>query len=55
MKLVSFGEINIGISFWALLIFVVIDIYVAKNINITEMWLLRDRVFKDMEGKHGNS
>ena len=44
VKLISFGQIHIGISFWALMIFVAIDIYVTKNICISELWMLRKRI-----------
>jgi len=44
VKLISFGQIHIGISFWALMIFVLTDIYITKNIHISEIWMLRKRV-----------
>ncbi len=44
VKLISFGQIHIGISFWALMVFVLIDIYITKNIHISEIWMLRKKV-----------
>ncbi|PHS40367.1 MAG: paraquat-inducible membrane protein A [Sulfurovum sp.] len=44
VKLVSFGQMHIGIAFWALMIFVAIDIYITKNIHISEIWMLRKRI-----------
>jgi len=45
VKLIAFGQIHIGISFWALMIFVMIDIYITKNIQLHEIWMLRKRIF----------
>ena len=49
VKLISFGQIHIGISFWALMIFVLIDIYITKSIHISEIWMLRKRVLLSKE------
>ena len=48
VKLVAFGQIHIGVSFWALMAFVMIDIYISKSIRIPEIWMLRNRItFKE--------
>jgi len=48
VKLVAFGQIHIGVSFWALMAFVMIDIYISKSIRIPEIWMLRKRItFKE--------
>ncbi len=44
VKLVAFGQIHIGIAFWALMIFVMIDIYITKSIHLSEIWMLRKRI-----------
>jgi len=44
VKLIAFGQIHIGISFWALMIFVLIDIYITKSIHLSEIWMLRKRI-----------
>jgi len=44
VKLIAFGQIHIGIAFWALMVFVLIDIYITKNIQISEIWMLRKRI-----------
>jgi paraquat-inducible protein A len=50
VKLIAFGQIHIGISFWALMAFVIIDVYITKSINIAEIWMLRDKILiKDQE------
>ena len=44
VKLVAFGQIHIGVSFWALMIFVLIDVYITKSIHLSEIWMLRKRI-----------
>ena len=44
VKLIAFGQIHIGISFWALMAFVLIDIYITKNLHISEIWILRKKI-----------
>jgi len=44
VKLIAFGQIHIGISFWALMVFVLIDIYITKSIQLSEIWMLRKRI-----------
>ena len=41
VKLVAFGQIQIGIAFWALMVFVLIDVYITKRIRLSEIWMLR--------------
>jgi len=45
VKLIGYAQIHMGIAFWALIVFVLIDIYVTRSIHITEIWMLRKRVF----------
>lgn len=45
VKLVAFGQINIGIAFWALMIFILIDVYITKRISLFELWMQRKRIF----------
>ena len=44
VKLVAFGQLHIGIAFWALMVFVLIDVYITKRIRISELWILRKRI-----------
>jgi len=44
VKLIAFGQIHIGMAFWALMIFVMIDIYLTKNIHLSEIWMFRKRI-----------
>lgn len=53
VKLVAFGQMHIGIAFWALMIFVAIDIYITKNIHIAEIWMLRKKILLQGD-KNGN-
>jgi len=45
VKLIGYAEIHMGIAFWALMAFVLIDLYIAKTMHISELWMLRKRIF----------
>ena len=45
VKLIGYAQIEIGTAFWALLIFVLLDFYITKTIHISEVWMLRKRVY----------
>ena len=45
VKLIAFGQIHIGISFWALMLSVLLDVYISKNIHISELWYMRKKIF----------
>ena len=47
VKLIAFGQIHIGVSFWALMTFVLLDIYISKSIRISEIWILREKLFPE--------
>lgn len=47
VKLIGYVQIDMGIAFWALIIFVLLDLYITKTIHISEMWMLRERVYFD--------
>ncbi len=51
VKLIGYAQIHMGISFWALMIFVIIDLYIVKRINLSELWMMRKRILenKDIE------
>ena len=46
VKLIGYVQIHMGVSFWALIAFVFIDIYLNKNIHLSEIWMLRKRLFQ---------
>ncbi len=46
VKLMSMLEIYMGISFWALTIFVIIDLYMTRSIHIGELWRLKKTIYK---------
>jgi len=46
VKLIGYAEIHFGISFWALVLFVIIDIYMSKNISMIALWGLKERVYE---------
>ncbi|MDQ7085429.1 MAG: paraquat-inducible protein A [Sulfurovum sp.] len=45
VKLIGYAQIHIGVAFWALLVFVLIDVYLVKRIQIFEIWMLHKRIF----------
>ncbi len=45
VKLIGYAEINFGISFWALILFVLTDLYLTKKISIITLWELKERVY----------
>lgn len=51
VKLIGYAQIHMGISFWALIFFVLIDLYITKMIKVSEIWMLRKRVYdkKDID------
>ncbi len=46
VKLLGIADIHLGVSFWALIIFVLIDIYFTRNIHLRELWMLRKQVYQ---------
>jgi len=48
VKLIGYMQIHFGVSFWALALFVLLDIYLSKSVHIGELWELRFRIY---EGK----
>ena len=51
VKLIAFGQVHIGVSFWALMIFVVIDVYITKRIRLVDLWMLRKRTLLNNENR----
>ncbi|NOR55506.1 MAG: paraquat-inducible protein A [Sulfurovum sp.] len=49
VKLIGLAQIHMGISFWTLIVFVGIDIYIVKQIHISELWMLRKRLLLDKD------
>ncbi len=45
VKLIGYAQIYMGASFWTLIIFVLIDLYINKRIQLSEIWMLRKRIF----------
>ena len=45
VKLIGYAQIHMGIAFWALIFFVLFDLYITKTIHISEIWMLRKRIF----------
>jgi paraquat-inducible protein A len=51
VKLIGYAQIHIGIAFWALMIFVLIDLYIVKRIHLSELWMLRKRILLNGDKK----
>lgn len=51
VKLIGYAQIHMGISFWALMVFVMIDLYIVKRIHLSDLWMLRERVLLDEDKK----
>jgi len=47
VKLIGYAQIHMGVAFWALVIFVLIDLYITKYIHLSEIWMLRKRIYED--------
>jgi len=51
VKLIGYAQIHIGIAFWALMIFVLIDLYLVKRIHLFDIWMLRKKIQFDEDTK----
>jgi len=49
VKLIGYMEIHFGLSFWALILFMILDAYLSKSLNIGELWELRERIYRDKD------
>ncbi len=47
VKLIGYMQVHFGLSFWALVLFMILDIYLSKNVHIGELWELRNRIYCD--------
>ncbi len=45
VKLTGYLQIEIGVSFWSLVAFVLFDVYLVKSMRIDQLWELRYRIF----------
>ena len=46
VKLIGYAQIHMGTAFWALIMFVLIDLYITRMIHISEVWMLRRRIYE---------
>lgn len=51
VKLIGYAQIHMGIAFWALMVFVLIDLYIVKRIHLSEIWMLRKRILLSEDTK----
>ncbi|SFV62918.1 Paraquat-inducible protein A [hydrothermal vent metagenome] len=47
VKLFGIATIHMGTSFWTLFAFVLIDIYMTRNIHLGELWTLKQNLYHD--------
>ena len=47
VKLFGIAQIHMGISFVALVAFVLFDTYITRNIHLGELWVLRRKVYQE--------
>jgi paraquat-inducible protein A len=45
VKLIGYAQIELGVSFWALVAFILLDIYLTKAIRLADIWDLWDETF----------
>jgi len=51
VKLIGYAQIHMGIAFWALIIFVLLDLYITRTIHVSEIWMLRKRIFLEKNNR----
>lgn len=51
VKLIGYAQIHIGVAFWALILFVLLDIYLTRSLHISEIWMLRKQRFALQESR----
>jgi len=47
VKLIGYAQIHMGVAFWTLIVFVMIDLYIVKRMHLSEIWMLRKRIHFD--------
>jgi len=45
VKLFSYAQINFGIAFYALLLFLIFDIILSKRVSLNELWLIYEKTY----------
>ncbi|MFT7879071.1 MAG: paraquat-inducible protein A [Sulfurimonas sp.] len=49
VKLIGYAQIHMGMAFWALIVFVLLDIYMTRYIHLGEIWMLRKQIFTEKQ------
>lgn len=47
VKLIGYAQIHIGTAFWALVLFVLVDVFISKSTRLSEIWMLRQQIFEE--------
>jgi len=45
VKLIGYAQIHMGMAFWALVMFVLLDVYMTRYVKLNEIWMLRKHTF----------
>ena len=46
VKLIGYAQIEFGVSFWGLIGFILLDIYLTKAIRLADLWELWDEIYR---------
>jgi len=49
VKLIGYAQIHMGVAFWSLAFFVLVDLYIVKRVHLSELWLLRQKMILQKE------
>lgn len=49
VKLIGYAQIHMGTAFWALILYVLIDLYITRTIHVSEIWMLRRRIYESKD------
>ena len=54
VKLFGMASIHIGVSFWTLFVFVLINVYMTRSIHMGELWGLKQKIYGNDSEKAGS-
>jgi paraquat-inducible protein A len=49
VKLIGYAQIHMGMAFWALVVFVLLDVYMTRYVKLNEIWILRKQIFMEKQ------
>jgi len=51
VKLIGHAQIHMGVAFYSLVVFVLIDLYIVKRVHLLEIWILRKQILSEEYSK----